>query len=75
MAKQHTRILHTISDFDSAPSELRDTTSLLGSLERDLTTREGRLKQLVKNRWVIAFIWVHELEGAYVLIACKGLRT
>lgn len=51
--KQHARILHTISDYDSAPAELRDTKSLLESLEKDIKVREGRLKQLVKNRCVI----------------------
>ncbi|KLO17785.1 hypothetical protein SCHPADRAFT_900335 [Schizopora paradoxa] len=49
-ADEHARILQTISEYDSAPAELRDTDNLYKSLDRDIKAREVRLKQLVKNR-------------------------
>lgn len=47
---QHARILQAISDLDSAPTSLADTTNLLKALKQDLAERTEKLAALTEAR-------------------------
>lgn len=51
--EQHALLSQNLTDFDHAPAELRDTTELLASLEKDLSVREARMDKLVAKRHVL----------------------
>lgn len=50
IAEEHAQLSHNLTDFDHAPAELRDTSELLASIEKDLSVREARMDKLIAKR-------------------------